>query len=94
MPTNGQPQPPVPRPPQRVQSPEGPPAPRVLLHPEAETLAYGYSDLLMELDQARAKISHLQRQLDEERRERLYWKNFVRQVRERAAAMLDGEDGH
>jgi hypothetical protein len=46
----------------------------------------------MELDQARAKISKLQRELEEERRERLYWKNFVRQVRERAAAMLDGED--
>lgn len=65
---------------------------RSLLHPEAETLAYGYSDLLMELDNARAKISRLQRELEEERRERLYWKNFVRQVRERAAAMLDGED--
>ncbi len=94
-PTNGQPTPPAPRPPQRaVQSHENkaPTAHRVLLHPEAETLAYGYSDLLMELDQARAKIANLQRQLDAEQRERIYWKNFVRQVRERAAAMLDGED--
>jgi hypothetical protein len=88
MPTNGQPAPaPVPRPPQ-----VRPPPPRHVLHPEAETLAYGYSDLLVELDHARAKISALQRELEDERRERLYWKTFVRQVRERAAQMLDGDD--
>ena len=52
MPTNGQPQPPAPRPPQPVR-----PQPRHSLHPEAENLAYGYSDLLMELDNARAKIA-------------------------------------
>lgn len=87
-PTNGQPQPPVPRPAQ----PRAPTTNRVLLHPEAENLAYGYSDLLMELDQARARINELQRKLEDERRYRIYWQNFVRQVRERAAAMLDGED--
>jgi hypothetical protein len=89
MPANGQPATPAVSQPRPVRPPA---TNRALLHPEAETLAYGYSDLLMELDQARAKISKLQRELEEERRERLYWKNFVRQVRERAAAMLDGED--
>ena len=95
MPTNGQPVPPAPRPPQRaVQSHENkaPTTHRVLLHPEAETLAYGYSDLLMELDHARAKISELQRKLEDERRERLYWKNFVRQVAEAGTRMLQGGD--
>ena len=89
MPTNGQPATPaVPRP-----QPVRPPAPnRVLLHPEAENLAYGYSDLLMELDQARAKISDLQRQLETERRYRIYWQTFVRQVGEAAMRMLQGDD--
>lgn len=91
MPTNGQPQPPVPRPPQPVK-PQQPPRAQYPLHPEAESLAFGYSDLLMELDTARGEIARLRRQLDAEQRERIYWKNFVRQVRERAAAMLDGED--
>lgn len=94
MPTNGQPVPPAPRPPQRaVQSHEtkAPTAHRVSLHPEAENLAYGYSDLLMELDQARAKISSLRRELEEERRERLYWKNFVRQVAEAGMRMLQDD---
>jgi hypothetical protein len=45
----------------------------------------------MELDQARAKISKLQRELEEERRERLYWKNFVRQVAEAGMRMLQEE---
>jgi predicted Zn-dependent protease len=69
-----------------------PVSPRVVLHPEAETLAYGYSDLLMELDHARARISELQRKLEDERRERLYWKNFVRQVSEAGTRMLQGGD--
>lgn len=46
----------------------------------------------MELDNARGEIARLRRQLDAEQRERIYWKNFVRQVRERAAAMLDGDN--
>ncbi len=45
----------------------------------------------MELDHARAKISKLQRELEEERRERLYWKNFVRQVAEAGMRMLQEE---
>lgn len=90
MPTNGHPpapQPPVPRNPQPARPP-----PRQVLHPEAETLAFGYSDLLMELDQARAKIGDLQRQLDGERRERLYWKDFVRKVAEAGMHMLRGDN--
>ena len=74
-PTNGQPQPPVPRPAQPIR--QAPTTNRVQLHPEAENLAYGYSDLLVELDQARAKIGNLQRQLEAERRYRIYWQNFV-----------------
>ena len=92
MPTNGQPQPPVPRNPQ-PERPQRPP-PRQVLHPEAESLAYGYSDLLLELDAARAKIGDLQRQLENERRYRIYWQNFVRQVVEAGTRMLQGEDGH
>lgn len=93
MSTNGQPNPPaVPRP--RAVQPHEPRRTAPLLHPEAETLAHAYSDMLLELDAARAKISKLQRELEEERRERLYWKNFVRQVRERAAVMLDGDDAN
>lgn len=88
MSTNGQPTA-VSRP-QPVRPPL-PPTNRVQLHPEAENLAYGYSDLLMELDHARAKISKLQRELEEERRERLYWKNFVRQVAEAGMRMLQEE---
>ena len=89
MPTNGQPNmPPVPtegKPPaQRRQEPRRSP----LLHPEAESLAYGYSDLLLELDAARAKIGDLQRQLENERRYRIYWLNFVRQVAETGTRML------
>ncbi len=86
-PTNGQPATSVSRP----QPVRPPPTNRVQLHPEAENLAYGYSDLLMELDHARAKISKLQRELEEERRERLYWKNFVRQVAEAGMRMLQEE---
>ena len=87
-PTNGQPQPAVSATTQPVRPPT---TNRVQLHPEAENLAYGYSDLLMELDHARAKISKLQRELEEERRERLYWKNFVRQVAEAGMRMLQEE---
>lgn len=90
MPTNGQPQPPVPRPAQPIR--QAPTTNRVQLHPEAENLAYGYSDLLVELDHARAKISDLQRQLDTERRYRIYWQNFVRQVVEAGTRMLQGGD--
>ena len=95
MPTNGQPQPPVPRNPQvERERPQRPP-PRQILHPEAESLAYGYSDLLLELDAARAKIGELQRQLETERRYRIYWQNFVRQVVEAGTRMLQsGNDDH
>lgn len=90
MPTNGHPPMPQPPVPQRPQ-PQRPP-PRQILHPEAESLAYGYSDLLLELDAARAKISELQRQLENERRYRIYWQNFVRQVVEAGSRMLQGGD--
>ena len=94
MPTNGQPNmPPVPTEgkPQRRQEPR---RSAQLLHPEAESLAYGYSDLLLELDAARAKIGDLQRQLENERRYRIYWQNFVRQVAEAGTRMLqDSYDG-
>ena len=91
MPTNGHPpQPPVPRNPQ-PERPQRPP-PRQILHPEAESLAYGYSDLLLELDAARAKIGQLQRELETERRYRIYWQTFVRQVGEAAMRMLQGDE--
>jgi hypothetical protein len=65
------------------------------MHPEAESLAFGYSDLLIELDAARAKIGALQRELDAERRYRIYWQGFVRQVVEAGTRMLQGsDDGH
>lgn len=92
MPSNGNPapQPPVPQRPQRPQQ-----QPSSRLHPEAESLAFGYSGLLVELDQARAKIGELQRQLEDERRYRIYWQGFVRQVGEAAMRMLQGgDDGH
>lgn len=90
-PTNGQPQPPVPGPPQRVPTPEQRVVHAPKLHPEAENLAHLYSSMLVELDQARARISSLRRELEEERRERLYWKNFVRQVAEAGMRMLQEE---
>jgi len=90
MPSNGQPQPPVPRPQPQPSRPPQPPSRH--LHPEAEVLANGYSDLLIELDAARAKIGQLQRELETERRYRIYWQNFVRQVGEAAMRMLQGDE--
>lgn len=62
------------------------------LHPEAENLAYGYSDLLMELDRANIRINALLRELEQQRRERAYWKRFVHLVTKTGTKMLDGED--
>jgi hypothetical protein len=88
MSTNGQPNPPaVPRP-KAPHDERGQRRTAPLLHPEAETLAYGYSDLLMELDAARAKIGDLQRQLEAERRHRIYWQAFVRQIIEAGTRMM------